>query len=537
MSADLQHITGRLGGRRFSVVRSTAAARAEHVPGVADALHRVPPPQRRVASRAWRTPSPPRPRPTCASTRTTLSTGCRGARRAGPRPRRGQAAAGLHRLLGLPLVPRHGARVLRGPATPRCMNEHFVCVKVDREERPDVDAIYMEAVQAMTGHGGWPLNVFLHARPGAVLRRDLLPARAAPGHARWPQVLQASPRRGASSARRSASGGERLRERLRRRGALEPVGRADPARRSTRPSRRCAAHSTPSQGGFGGAPEVPAGLGAGVPARARRARDVAADAARDGRRRDQRPDRRRLRPLRGRRAAGPFPHFEKMLYDNALLARAYLHGWLVERRAAAAPVVRGDARLGAARDARPRGRFLLRARRRLRGRRGQVLRVDARRAARRPRRRRRGGDRLVRRHGAGNFEGTNVLESRGAGAAAEHRASIRARLLEVRARARAPRARRQAPARLERARVSRAGRGGRASRARDYLDAARACADFLLGEMRDDDGRLLRTSTDGRRSSTPTSRTTRSCSRRCSTLYEATFEPRWFAAARGSPTR
>ena len=41
------------------------------------------------------------------------------------------------------------------------MNEHFVCVKVDREERPDVDAIYMEAVQAISGHGGWPMTVFL----------------------------------------------------------------------------------------------------------------------------------------------------------------------------------------------------------------------------------------------------------------------------------------------------------------------------------------------------------------------------------------
>src|SRR2546426_986523 len=41
------------------------------------------------------------------------------------------------------------------------MNEHFVCIKVDREERPDVDAIYMEAVQGMTGHGGWPLTAFL----------------------------------------------------------------------------------------------------------------------------------------------------------------------------------------------------------------------------------------------------------------------------------------------------------------------------------------------------------------------------------------
>src|ERR671936_773332 len=46
------------------------------------------------------------------------------------------------------------------PETAAFMNDHFVCVKVDREERPDVDAIYMQAVQAMSGHGGWPLNVF-----------------------------------------------------------------------------------------------------------------------------------------------------------------------------------------------------------------------------------------------------------------------------------------------------------------------------------------------------------------------------------------
>src|SRR5829696_5594804 len=40
------------------------------------------------------------------------------------------------------------------------MNEHFVCIKVDREERPDVDAVYMDATQALTGHGGWPMTVF-----------------------------------------------------------------------------------------------------------------------------------------------------------------------------------------------------------------------------------------------------------------------------------------------------------------------------------------------------------------------------------------
>src|SRR3990172_6104614 len=47
------------------------------------------------------------------------------------------------------------------PETAALMNEHFVSIKVDREERPDVDAIYMDAVQALTGHGGWPLTAFL----------------------------------------------------------------------------------------------------------------------------------------------------------------------------------------------------------------------------------------------------------------------------------------------------------------------------------------------------------------------------------------
>lgn len=47
------------------------------------------------------------------------------------------------------------------PETAAAMNRQFVCIKVDREERPDVDAIYMEATQAMTGHGGWPMTVFM----------------------------------------------------------------------------------------------------------------------------------------------------------------------------------------------------------------------------------------------------------------------------------------------------------------------------------------------------------------------------------------
>ncbi len=81
------------------------------------------------------------------------------------------------------------------------MNESFVCIKVDREERPDVDALYMGAVQAMTGQGGWPLNVFLTPRPAAVLRRHLLSAAAAPG-ARFVAAGADRYRRGLARTRR-----------------------------------------------------------------------------------------------------------------------------------------------------------------------------------------------------------------------------------------------------------------------------------------------------------------------------------------------
>ena len=71
------------------------------------------------------------------------------------------------------------------------MNERFVSVKVDREERPDVDALYMDAVVALTGQGGWPMTVFLTPERRAVLRRHVLPARAAARAAGFRQLLAA----------------------------------------------------------------------------------------------------------------------------------------------------------------------------------------------------------------------------------------------------------------------------------------------------------------------------------------------------------
>ena len=62
------------------------------------------------------------------------------------------------------------------PDTAAIMNEHFVNIKVDREERPDLDSIYMDAVVALTGQGGWPMSVFLTSGWEAILRWYLLPS-------------------------------------------------------------------------------------------------------------------------------------------------------------------------------------------------------------------------------------------------------------------------------------------------------------------------------------------------------------------------
>src|SRR5215204_20950 len=71
------------------------------------------------------------------------------------------------------------------------MNEHFVCIKVDREERPDVDAIYMDAVQAMTGHGGWPLNAFVTPDQVPFYAGTYFPPQGRHGLPSWRQLLEA----------------------------------------------------------------------------------------------------------------------------------------------------------------------------------------------------------------------------------------------------------------------------------------------------------------------------------------------------------
>src|SRR5690349_24328383 len=77
------------------------------------------------------------------------------------------------------------------PDIAAAMNERFVCVKVDREERPDIDAMCMEACQAMTGHGGWPLNAFLTPELVPFFAGTYFPPESRHGLPSWRMVLQA----------------------------------------------------------------------------------------------------------------------------------------------------------------------------------------------------------------------------------------------------------------------------------------------------------------------------------------------------------
>jgi hypothetical protein len=99
------------------------------------------------------------PAPTCASTRTTRSTGTRGdeARRARAEDKPVLVSIGYSSCHWCHVMERES---FEDPNVGRLMNELVIAIKVDREERPDVDQIYMEAVQRMTGSGGWPLNMF-----------------------------------------------------------------------------------------------------------------------------------------------------------------------------------------------------------------------------------------------------------------------------------------------------------------------------------------------------------------------------------------
>jgi uncharacterized protein YyaL (SSP411 family) len=214
------------------------------------------------------------------------------------------------------------------------MNERFVSIKVDREQRPDVDSVYMAAVQALTGHGGWPMSVFLTHDGTPFYGGTYWPKDPRPGMPSFPQVLAAVSGSWQQERDKVVEGGERIAAHLRHAQSLGP-GRAVDHALLDRTAERLVRAWDRVHGGFGGAPKFPQAmaidfllahhqrtgdpdsLAAAVHTLERMSRGGICDHVGGGFARYS-VDERWL-----------VPHFEKMLYDNALLLRAYVHAWQI----------------------------------------------------------------------------------------------------------------------------------------------------------------------------------------------------------------
>jgi uncharacterized protein len=212
------------------------------------------------------------------------------------------------------------------------MNEGFVNVKVDREERPDVDALYMDAVVALTGHGGWPMTVFLTPEGEPFFGGTYFPPEPRHGLPSFPQLLEAVAKAYRENRADVAQQARALVEAVR----ADVAPSADPltesllheAARALRPQFEAV------NGGFGGAPKFPP-------------TSVLEFLLRMHLRGDEEALPMVTKTLDAMAAGGMYdlvgggfhrysvdaawlvPHFEKMLYDNALLAANYLHAWVV----------------------------------------------------------------------------------------------------------------------------------------------------------------------------------------------------------------
>jgi uncharacterized protein YyaL (SSP411 family) len=413
------------------------------------------------------------------------------------------------------------------------MNEHFVSVKVDREERPDVDALYMEAVQEISGQGGWPMTVFLDPDGVPFYGGTYFPPDEGRGMPSFRMVMEAvvdafENRR--EELRERAPG---TRSRLAAIGVIEPSAEAPGAELLEAAVGALESAADVERGGFGGAPKFPPSsalellLARGV----REPVERTLDAMMAGGIHDQ--------------AGGGFarysvdaswlvPHFEKMLYDNALLAGAYLHGW----QAFGHERYRGVCERTldwALREMRgPEGGFYSALDADSEGEEGRfyVWTPEEMRAVLGA-----GAEPVIGFYGvseAGNFEGRNVLHLAGGATAEEPEGLDAARraLYEARAQRVRPGLDDKRLTAWNALMLGAMAEAGAALGRDDYLDAARGCAEFVLRDLRDGEGRLLRTYKDGDGRLNGYLEDHAFLLEALLTLYEATFERRWFEAAR-----
>jgi uncharacterized protein len=419
------------------------------------------------------------------------------------------------------------------PETAAYMNEHFVSVKVDREERPDVDAIYMEAVQEISGHGGWPMTVFLDPDGVPFYGGTYFPPDESRGMPSFRMVMEAVVDAFENRREELRVRAPQVRARLGAIGAIEPDGDLPGEELLEEAVSILRESADMERGGFGGAPKFPPAatlellLARGVLEPVERT----LDAMMAGGIYDQ---------LGGGFARYSVdadwlvPHFEKMLYDNALLARAYLHGWqelgheryrwvCEETLDWALREMRGpEGGFYSALDADSEGeegRFYIWTPEEIR----TVLGEWA--------------DQVSPYYGvseAGNFEGRNILHLAHGVEAPEPEIMAEARsvLLHARSERIAPGLDDKRLASWNALMLAALAEAGAVLGREDYLDAARACAEFVLRDLRDGGGRLLRTYKDSEGRLNAYLEDHAFLLEALLTLYEATFERRWFEEAR-----
>ena len=412
------------------------------------------------------------------------------------------------------------------------MNEHFVNVKVDREERPDVDALYMEAVQAISGHGGWPMTVFCDPDGVPFYGGTYFPPDEGRGMPSFRMVMEAVIDAFESRRDELRERAPETRSRLGAIGAIQPAEDAPGAELLEEAVATLKAAADMERGGFGSAPKFPpaSALELLLARRASEPVERTLDAMMAGGIYDQ--------------IGGGFarysvdanwlvPHFEKMLYDNAQLARVYLHGWQAigheryrriceETLDWALREMRGpEGGFYSALDADSEGeegRFYVWTPEEIRAVLGE--RAEA----------------VIDFYGvseAGNFEGRNVLHLPGGAAAAQPDGLAEARqaLYEARVGRVWPGLDDKRLASWNALMLAALAEAGAVLGREDYLGAARRCAEFVLTDMRDADGRLLRSYKDGDGRLNAYLEDHAFLLEALLTLYEGTFEQHWFEQA------
>ncbi|MDP9228601.1 MAG: thioredoxin domain-containing protein [Actinomycetota bacterium] len=419
------------------------------------------------------------------------------------------------------------------------MNGNFIPVKVDREERPDVDDIYMEAVQAMTGGGGWPLTVFLDSEGVPFYGGTYFPPAPRQGLPSFRQVMEAISEAYKTQREQLRAGADNVRERLAAAGRIEQSAEELTPQMLDRAVTALLALADSRNGGFGPAPKFPPAsaleflLARGESEHVR----TTLDKMMHGGIYDH------LGGGFARYAVDNVwlvPHFEKMLYDNALLARSYLHGWqqIGEERWRRVCCETLDWALREMRG--PEGGFYSALDADSEGEEGrfyvwdadeprQVL-TDAGIAAEEI-------ERVLGYWGvsdAGNFEGRNILHvPLGASASAPPvLEQARQALLAHRDGRVRPGLDDKRICSWNALMISALADAGAALGRDDYLEAAGSCASFIRESMRDEQGRLLRTWKDGEARLNAYLEDHAFLLEALLRLYEATLDLRWFDAAR-----